>query len=591
MAAVYRARKVSIDKTVAIKVLFPYLATDESYIERFHREAKAAASIQHENIVNVIDFGDSDGAFYIVMEYYDGRTLEQLMKSRPGVPPDIAVQILLEVAYGLEAAHSRDIVHRDIKPANIICTSQGGIKIADFGLARKSDSMTLITQQGKVIGTPAYMSPEQAAGRPVGPASDIFSLGVVAYELLSRRKPFEGKTYSEVLEKIQTYEPPSVAHVNPLISPEFEVIVARMLAKDEQERYPAAQALIADLEAAMEKDRLSRDRRRLSSYMKDPDAYDASFAEKTIAQCLSRGAFFMHKGQDHLEDAAIEFRRILFLDPQNDRARRNLEQIRSEHGDRQRTVTIDVLQALSGTARTVAPSEDDAVGRAPVSRRRGIPRWVFGTGLTLLAAAVAATVWWPARDRTTELARADDSSHASPARAVVEEAEGLERMVGFFSAAPPRTPGAPGDTTLSSGDARRVDTGPTMSASVSPPPVEAEVAATHAAETTRGNAARRPEPAERKPGPTKVAPAPAVVLNGTLSVYFLGGVGELWIDGKPFAHQPPFEGVTLPAGTYRVACRMSGDPSPRELSVTVRANAETVIEYELGGEPVVTTTE
>src|SRR4030095_12966527 len=123
MAAVYKARKISIDKTVAVKVLFPYLATDTSFTERFQREAKAAASIQHENIVNVIDYGESDGAFYIVMEYYDGRTLEQLMKERPGLPPEVSIRILLEVAYGLEAAHTLDIVHRDVKPANIIITN------------------------------------------------------------------------------------------------------------------------------------------------------------------------------------------------------------------------------------------------------------------------------------------------------------------------------------------------------------------------------------------------------------------------------------------------------------------------------------
>jgi serine/threonine protein kinase len=204
MAAVYKARKISLDKTVAIKVLFPYLASDPSFIDRFQREAKAAASIQHDNVVNVIDFGETEGSCYIVMEHYDGRTLEALIRERRGIPVDVAAQILLEVAYGLEAAHTRDIVHRDIKPGNIIYTRQGGIKIADFGLARKSDSASLITQHGKVAGTPAYMSPEQAAGRPVGPASDIFSLGVVAYELFGQRKPFEGASYSEVIEKIQT---------------------------------------------------------------------------------------------------------------------------------------------------------------------------------------------------------------------------------------------------------------------------------------------------------------------------------------------------------------------------------------------------
>jgi len=339
MAAVYKARKVSIDKVVAIKVLFPYLASDESFIERFQREAKAAARIQHENIVNVIDFGESEGAYYIVMEFYDGKTLEDILKTRHELPLDIVVQVLLEVCYGLESAHSQDTVHRDIKPGNIIFTNQGGIKIADFGLAKKSDSITMITQHGKVIGTPAYMSPEQAAGKNVGPPSDIFSLGVVAYEILGQRKPFEGKSYSEVLEKIQTYEPLSVADVNPLIQPDFEGIVSKMLEKDIDKRYQSIKEVIADIEAAMEKFRITRDRRLLVSYISDPDVYESAYKEKIINRCLSQGAFYMKKGQSHLDEAILEFKRILYLDPDNERAKKNLDRINAERG-KDHTVTV-----------------------------------------------------------------------------------------------------------------------------------------------------------------------------------------------------------------------------------------------------------
>ncbi len=348
MAAVYKARKVSIDKVVAIKVLFPYFATDESFIERFQREAKAAARIQHENIVNVIDFGDSGGAYYIVMEYYDGQTLEDIFKTRREFPLDIAVQVLLEVCYGLESAHALDTVHRDIKPGNIIFTNQGGIKIADFGLAKKSDSTTMITQEGKVLGTPTYMSPEQAAGKNVGPPSDIFSLGVVAYEMFGKKKPFEGKTYSEVIERIQTYEPMSVADINPLIQPDFEDIVSKMLEKDLNKRYQTIKEIIADIEANMEKFRITRDRRRLVSYITDPAAYEAAFKKKVINRCLSQGAFYMKKGQSHLEEAALEFKRILYLDPNNERAKRNLERVLGERGKRA-TVTVDAADFLNRT--------------------------------------------------------------------------------------------------------------------------------------------------------------------------------------------------------------------------------------------------
>ncbi len=593
MAAVYKARKVSIDKTVAIKVLFPYLATDESFIDRFKREAKAAASIQHENVVNVIDFGESEGSFYIVMEYYDGRTLETLMKERPGIPTDIAAQILLEVAYGLEAAHALDIVHRDIKPGNIIYTNQGGIKIADFGLAKKSDSITMITQLGKVMGTPAYMSPEQAAGRPVGPPSDIFSLGVAAYELLSRRKPFEGKTYSEILEKIQTYEPTAVTNINPLIGREFETIVLRMLCKDERERYARVTELITDLEAAMEQNKFPRDRRRLASYVKDPDAYDASFNEKTIAQCLSRGSFFLQKGRSHIEDAELEFRRILFLDPANERARKHLDRIRKESGGPGRTVTIDTAPAAAGAGSGSAKPTVAAAARRTAPPRRGASRWVFAA-VAVLATAGGAAAWF-ARGHNQE-SPASVAPRDTPAMASVLEPPvlGPGAAVPVKSADTTQTPSGqtrPGDAVskaaevsvaLAKDRARDPATGTTSK----PVPLDANANRKPAEPNVEARPDTLPVVSASRSKPTRAAPPR--VETGTLSVFFLGGVGELRVNGKKFAQQPPFEGAVLPVGTYRIACRMTGDDAPREVTVTIRADLETVVEYEMGGVPVVT---
>jgi serine/threonine-protein kinase len=221
MAVVYKARKQSLKKTVAIKVLLPHLAADTRFITRFQQEAEAAARIQHDNIVNVVDYGKSESSYYIVMEYYDGLTIEELLRTQPRLPVDVALSIVLNVAYGLEAAHAESLVHRDIKPANVIFTRAGGIKIADFGLAKTVDKFTLVTQTGKVVGTPAYMSPEQTRGEPVGTQSDIFSLGVVAYELLTGRRPFDGSSYSEVVDRIQSYEPPQPSSFNPRSRPLF----------------------------------------------------------------------------------------------------------------------------------------------------------------------------------------------------------------------------------------------------------------------------------------------------------------------------------------------------------------------------------
>ncbi len=413
MAAVYRARKTSIDKVVAIKVLFPYLASDASFIERFQREARAAARIQHENIVNVIDYGESGGAYYIVMEYYDGMTLEQIMREHPVLPLDVAILVLLEVCYGLEAAHAADVVHRDIKPGNIIYTRQGAIKIADFGLARRGDSATMITQEGKVIGTPAYMSPEQAAGRPVGPQSDIFSLGVVAYEMLCRRRPFEGRSYSEVLERIQTCDPPPMTDVNPLVQPDFERIVRRMLQRDPADRYASVSEVIADIEQGMERLDLARDRRRLQRYIEDPERYEKHFREKTITRCLSQGAWYMRQGQAHIDDAILAFRRILYLDPDNERARRNLERLLERTGGADATRAVDAVPvaggATSASARTARGDNAKAArARGTASRRRRgrtrrgslVRRVATALGLVALAlgAAAAGVVrgWIPA---------------------------------------------------------------------------------------------------------------------------------------------------------------------------------------------------
>jgi serine/threonine protein kinase len=585
MAAVYKARKISIDKIVAIKVLFPYLAGDASFVDRFQREAKAAASIQHDNVVNVVDFGESDGSCYIVMEYYDGQTLEDLMKARPGIPVEVAAQILLEVAYGLEAAHKRDIVHRDIKPANIIYTRQGGIKIADFGLAKKSDSVSMITQHGKVIGTPAYMSPEQAAGRPVGPPSDIFSLGVVAYELFGRRKPFEGNTYSEVIEKIQTVTPPSVAVVNPLVDPEFERMVTRMLAKDDRDRHADAGHLIADLEAAMEKSKIARDRRRLAAYIADPDAYDARSSEKTITQCLSRGTFYMQKGEDHLEDALLEFRRILFLDPTNERARKNLERIRTQRGDEGKTLTLDAQGAdLLAAARP--QKRGDADRERPRTRkkaRRRIPGWMYAVGVAGVAGLVAAMLW---TGRGPGAAFTAVGQKQAPSQSAMGESP-LDLVSGANDGAPASVEPARAASGADNGAARQSAADsvalPPGSGATDVPAVAAAKPAVRALETKPTEA----KPTETKSAETKKATVrPEPVPNGTLSVFFLGGVGEVSVNGKHFDHIPPFEGVVMPAGTYRIACRMSGDDVPRELVVAIAPNRETVIEYELGGEPV-----
>jgi tRNA A-37 threonylcarbamoyl transferase component Bud32 len=326
MAVVYKARKQSLKKTVAIKVLLPHLAADGHFIARFQQEAEAAARITHDNIVNVIDYGKSDNCYYIVMEYYDGLTVEELLRAQPRLPLDVALSIVLNVCYGLEAAHAEKLVHRDIKPSNVIFTRQGGVKIADFGLAKAVDKYTLVTQTGKVVGTPAYMSPEQTRGEAVGIQSDIFSLGVVAYELLTGRRPFEGSNYSEVVDRIQNFEPPLVSSFNPLVDSPFESIVSRMLAKDLAARYATATDVVKDLEALMDAQGLRRDRRTLCDFFGDPVGYTEVVHHALLEQLSGQAP--PTTAQARAREAAIRhYQKILYLDPADEGARATLRKL------------------------------------------------------------------------------------------------------------------------------------------------------------------------------------------------------------------------------------------------------------------------
>jgi len=326
MAVVYKARKQSIKKTVAIKVLLPHLAADPRFITRFQQEAEAAARVQHDNIVNVIDYGQSESSYYIVMEYYDGLTVEELLRAQPRLPIDISLSIVLNVCYGLEAAHAENLVHRDIKPANVIFTRQGGIKVADFGLAKAIDKITLVTHHGKVVGTPAYMSPEQTRGEVVGIQSDIFSLGVVAYELLAGRRPFDGASYSEVVDRIQSQEPATVSSFNPMVEMPFEQIVGRMLRKRADERYRHVAELVMDLEQLMDRHGFRRDRRSLGEFFNDPVGYSEAATQNVLERLMGDAPAAGPKNEGR-QAAINHYRKILYLDPADEGARSSLKRL------------------------------------------------------------------------------------------------------------------------------------------------------------------------------------------------------------------------------------------------------------------------
>ena len=249
MADVYLARDILLDRLVAIKVLFPEYATDPAFVERFRREAQSAANLNHPNIVSVYDWGRSNNTYFMAMEYVPGRTLAEALHDVGQITAMKAAEVGIEVAAALSFAHRGNVVHRDIKPGNILIGSNGQLKVADFGIARALGSAadSNLTQVGAVMGTAAYLSPEQAQGGQPDPRSDLYSLGIVLYEMVGGRAPFSGDNPVSIAYK-QVHEAPQP--LNQLASDvprAFEAIVARLLAKDPDLRYATAEAVRDDL--------------------------------------------------------------------------------------------------------------------------------------------------------------------------------------------------------------------------------------------------------------------------------------------------------------------------------------------------------
>jgi predicted Ser/Thr protein kinase len=232
MGTVYRARRRALQKDVAVKILHPQWTADPEVAARFETEATSAACIDHVNTVRVLDYGQQDGIFFIAMEFIEGLNLKELLRLVGPPRHEIAVLILRDLCRGLEAAHEKGVIHRDIKPENLAITSRGEVKIMDFGLARRTGHDSGVTIQGTVMGTAAYMSPEQALGKNVDQRSDIFSLGLVAYELFSGTRAFPGDTYGQVLHRVLTEDPVALSDLVPDLNPDVLSVIEDMIRKD-----------------------------------------------------------------------------------------------------------------------------------------------------------------------------------------------------------------------------------------------------------------------------------------------------------------------------------------------------------------------
>ncbi len=247
MSTVYRALDLTLERPVAIKLMNREIATDSDQLERFRREARAVAQLSHPHVVGVIDAGEDEGRPYIVLEYVEGETLKDRIRRLGELPISEAVAYAIEIARALGAAHARHIVHRDVKPQNVLIDEEGSAKVTDFGIARSLDDDGL-TADGRVLGTTDYVSPEQALGHEVSGQSDLYSLGIVLYEMLVGEVPFKGENQVAVAMRHVREELPDVQVRRPEVSASLAAVIDRATAKDLRERYRSDEELIADLE-------------------------------------------------------------------------------------------------------------------------------------------------------------------------------------------------------------------------------------------------------------------------------------------------------------------------------------------------------
>jgi beta-lactam-binding protein with PASTA domain/predicted Ser/Thr protein kinase len=311
MADVWLAEDQELGRRVAVKVLHERYASDEQFVERFRREATHAAGLSHPNIVSIYDRGVSDGSYFIVMEYIEGRTLKELIVTRGHCPVPVAISYTRQILAALRYAHRNGIIHRDIKPHNVIVDREGRVKVADFGIARAGASE--MTEAGSIVGTAQYLSPEQARGAPVDESSDLYSTGIVLFELLTGAVPFTGETPVEIAMKHLSQTPGAASDIRPEIPRDLDLVVLRALAKETADRYRNAGEMDRDLELVARGEGVGSDTENAATMvLAGAGALDETTATRMAPRGAAGGGAYSGDERYRAYDGSVPRRRTLW---------------------------------------------------------------------------------------------------------------------------------------------------------------------------------------------------------------------------------------------------------------------------------------
>jgi serine/threonine protein kinase len=306
-----------------------HLTVDEGFVARFEKEAKQAAQLQHENIVSIIDYGVDSGIYFIAMEHVDGKNLKEILSKQNRLPLEICLLISQQIGEGLKYAHAHNLIHRDIKPSNIILSNDGRVMLTDFGIAKGCDDLT-ITSTGQMIGSPAYMSPEQAAGRPLDHRSDIFSLGIIMFEIISGQKPFNGETYQEMVASIMSKEPESLQELRIDVNTEIEEQVKKALIKDAETRYQTAEEFADRIYTELQRYKIPPVKKLISSFLSNPIKVTTKLRTDKISNHMESAMYYVTMGEGRLKEAEKEFQEVLRFDKNNKSAKEYLKKLQAQ---------------------------------------------------------------------------------------------------------------------------------------------------------------------------------------------------------------------------------------------------------------------